>query len=216
MPLDRAEAESDRRGRGRPRQGLEADSAEVARIAFATFAVSGYEGASLREIAHAANVDPALVSRRYGSKLGLWKSTVDELARRMAEIQTPIAEKCEDVSSYPAQLRIALRKFVAFSTQVPELGRFFTDEVARPGERREYILEHIWRPHFDTVQPLMREACDTGVVDVDDPDFLVFLLIGMVAMPLMMKSVIKDELGIGDAQLADRLSRSVERLFLGD
>ncbi|AJA07166.1 hypothetical protein SKP52_01120 [Sphingopyxis fribergensis] len=211
----RTRVENDRRGRGRPRHGLEADSKEVARVAFAAFAASGYEGASLREIASKANVDPALVSRRYGSKLGLWKSTVDELARRMAAVHTPIAELCEDGSSYPARLRIALRKFVAFSTEVPELGRFFADEVAKPGERRDYILEHIWRPHFDTVQPLMREACDTGLVEVDDPDFLVFLLIGMVAMPLMMNSVIKDELGVDDTQLAERLSRSVERLFLG-
>jgi AcrR family transcriptional regulator len=37
----------------------------------------GYSNVSLREIAHAAGVDVALVSRYFGSKLGLFKATLE-------------------------------------------------------------------------------------------------------------------------------------------
>lgn len=66
------------RGRGRPRssRAQEAIRAAAARL----FAEQGYTGASVRDIAAAAGVDPAVVIRHFGSKEALFLQTmsVDE------------------------------------------------------------------------------------------------------------------------------------------
>ena len=203
------------RGRGRPRPGDAPDPAHVARIAFTAFAIAGYDGASVREIAATAAVDPALVARRYGSKLGLWKATVDELAERMASMYDAIAQLESDPAPFLSRFQRVLRLFTDFCCEVPELGRFFTNEIAEPGDRRDYVLEQIWRPSFAVMQPWMRKAQAMGLIRAKDADILVFQLIGMVAMPLMMTSVMEKELGLDDDQIRLRLGQSVERLLLG-
>ena len=74
-----------RRGRGRP----PTSHAQKAIRAAATrlFAQHGYSGTSVRDIAAAAGVDPALVSRHFGSKEGLFLSTmtVDEDFRGLVD-----------------------------------------------------------------------------------------------------------------------------------
>lgn len=202
------------RGRGRPRHGDAPDPVHVARIALAAFAASGYDGASVREIAAIAAVDPALITRRYGSKLGLWKATVDQLAERMETLHAALADLDDDPAPFRHRFRHALRLFVAFCCEVPELGRFFTDEIARSGERRDYVMECIWRPNFAALRPLLYEARERGLVCTDDPDILIFQLVGMVAMPLMMQSVMAQELGAGSDAIQKRLTASVERMFL--
>lgn len=201
-----------RRGRGRPRQEDAPDHAYVERIALTSFAAAGYDGASVRQIAASAGVDPALVTRRYGSKFGLWKATVNQLASRMAEMHTAIERLGDDPAH--CRFRRALELFVNFCCEVPELGRFFTDEIASPGERREYVLDRIWRPNFTVMQALIRDAQSKGVVRADDADILVFQLIGMVSMPLMMTSVIETEIGVHGEKIHARLLHSLERLLL--
>lgn len=201
------------RGRGRPRLEHAPDPAHVERIALTAFAAAGYDGASVRQIAASAGVDPALVTRRYGSKFGLWQATVDQLAARMTQMHAAIVRLDDDLPP-PARFRQALRLFVAFCCEIPELGRFFTDEIANPGERRDYVLDRIWRPNFAILQPLIRYAQDMGVVRAGDADILVFQVIGMVSMPLMMTPVIETELGARPEQIHDRLLHSLERLLL--
>lgn len=202
------------RGRGRPRQGNAPDPAHVERIAFLSFAAAGYDGASVRQIAARAGVDPALVTRRYGSKFGLWKATVDQLAVRMTAMHAAIERLGDDPAPAPERFRRALHLFVGFCCEVPELGRFFTNEIASPGERREYVLDRIWRPNFAVMRPLIREARSSGIVHTDDEDILVFQLIGMVSMPLMMTSVMETEVGIGADTIQARLFHSLECLLL--
>lgn len=213
MASEQRDTQKAGRGRGRPRKEAAPDPAHVERLALAAFAAEGFDGASLRKIAIAANVDPALVSRRYGSKHELWKATVDQLAKQMSELWTtlttlqnghaPLAERVED----------GLRLFVSFCCNVPELGRFFTDEIAEPGIRRDYLLDRIWRPHVAAMQPLLREASLAGILPADD-DLLIYAVVGMVAMPLMMAPAIKIELGLEHGSLERSLQRSISLLLL--
>jgi TetR/AcrR family transcriptional regulator len=202
------------RGRGRPRQENAPDPDHVARLALNAFAAFGFEGASVRAIAAAANVDSALVLRRYGSKSGLWNATVDRLGERMSVLWTAVDNLRVDPAPLPDRCRRVIRLFVAFCCEVPELGRFFTDEIAKPSERRDYLLERIWRPHVRVLRPFLQEARNAGVLMVDDVELLVFLLVGMVAMPLMMGPIITSDLGIEWQDLESRMSRSIERMVL--
>ena len=67
-----------RRGRGRPRGSDSSDTRERIRKAAAKeFAAHGYDNASIRSIARAANVDPALVPRYFEDKAALFTAALD-------------------------------------------------------------------------------------------------------------------------------------------
>lgn len=204
-----------RRKRGRPTRDLAPDRGAILRVALAAFARDGFEGANLRGIAAEAGVDVALIARHFGPKLDLWRAVVDEIARRMAEARAGVATLSVVATASAAGIGAggigeALRSFVAFSAAVPELGKFFADEISRPGVRRDYVIERLWRPHRDEMLPLLVEGQRAGLVRGSDPDMLLLVLIGAVAMPLMMLPLVD---GGGEE---DRLAAVVAGLFLRD
>src|SRR3546814_10489971 len=68
---------SSRRGRRPADQG---DTERGIRLAaLRRFADQGFDRASLRDIAADAGVDAALISYKFGSKLGLWKAVVERV-----------------------------------------------------------------------------------------------------------------------------------------
>lgn len=210
------------RGRGRPPADCAPDPEQLTRIALSAFAARGYEGTSLRTIAARAGVDPALLSRRYGSKMGLWKATVDRLAERMAAFQRRVSALHAARPEIPPseRLRRTVRAFVTFNSEVPELGRFFTDEIEQPGERRRYLIERIWRPHAAVLGTLAGDACRNANTPTqnDDHAMLVLVLTGMVSMPLMMRSLAEEGADegkeIAPEAMPERLARALERLLL--
>lgn len=220
MPSIDRPVQAGARGRGRPPAECAPNPEQLTRIALSAFAARGYEGASLRTIAARAGVDPALLSRRYGSKMGLWKATVDHLGERMNAFQQTVTELQPGPSGIPAaeRLRRAVRAFVRFNCEVPELGRFFTDEIGHPGERRSYLMERIWHPHAAFLRTLLGEARRNARAPAQavDPDMLLLVLTGMVSMPLMMRSVAEEECRIASDTLPERLARTLESLLLPD
>lgn len=200
-----------RRKRGRPRRSDAPDPAAIRMAALARFARNGFDGTNLREIAAEAGVDVALVARQFGSKMGLWKSVVDTIAQRMADAQADIVELPPAGMSLAERLRRALHGFVAFNAAHPELGQFFVNEVTRPGERRDYVLERLWLPNRRALLPLLREGMDGGIVPAVDPELALLMLIGAVALPLITGEAVSQEFGHG---IEARLTEAVTALFV--
>jgi AcrR family transcriptional regulator len=72
-PRKTEETMTSRRGR---RPGPSTTRAEILAAARSLFGTRGYEGTTLRMIAEAAGVDPALVARSFGDKDGLFRAAV--------------------------------------------------------------------------------------------------------------------------------------------
>ena len=72
------------------RRDAEATRASILRAAREAFTAHGYDGAGVREIARAAEVDTRLISRYFGSKEGLFAEVVD-MAYEKSMMMTPEA-----------------------------------------------------------------------------------------------------------------------------
>lgn len=87
-----SEASPARRGRGRPRGSDSSDTRERIRKAAAKeFSAHGYDNASIRSIARAANVDPALVPRYFEDKAALFTAALDVPVRPDRIVQLALA-----------------------------------------------------------------------------------------------------------------------------
>ncbi|WP_439571053.1 TetR/AcrR family transcriptional regulator [Sphingomonas sp.] len=138
---------SERRGRGRPKETETDTSALIARSALLRFAAQGYDGTSLREIAGDAGVDVALVAYRFGGKEGLWKAIVSQAARDLhAALQAAEADRAP-----VERLRHAMRSFIAYLLERPEVPRLLLRDIAIDSERSQWLLDELSSPlhsHF--------------------------------------------------------------------
>src|ERR1700688_1861144 len=73
-----------RRGPGRPGKDHPNGALLLLKAGQSAFARHGFEGASLRGIAAAAGVEPALAAHHFGSKEALWEAVIDRLALYLA------------------------------------------------------------------------------------------------------------------------------------
>lgn len=203
-----------RRSRGRPERGAGPDPEHVLRTALTIFAERGFDDATLRAIAAAAGVDQALVSRRYGSKLGLWKAAVDAVSIAMCDAQDSMAACQAGAAGSAERLVIAIEHFVGFSCRYPELHRFFTREAATPGERRDYVLDRIWWPHEASLLPAMARAEEDGHLPsgVTARSALVMMM-GAVALSIEMERSFGPGLDLPQAPVSARLARDIVALL---
>jgi AcrR family transcriptional regulator len=138
---------SERRGRGRPKETETDTSTLIARSALLRFAAQGYDATSLREIAGDAGVDVALVAYRFGGKEGLWKAIVSQAARDLhAALQAAEADRAP-----VERLRHAMRSFIAYLLERPEVPRLLLRDITIDSERSRWLLDELSSPlhsHF--------------------------------------------------------------------
>ncbi|HVX23146.1 MAG TPA: TetR/AcrR family transcriptional regulator [Acidimicrobiales bacterium] len=107
------------------------------------FASRGYEGTSIREIERFAGVNRGLVAYHFGSKLALWRETVNWLMDRFHEEFVPHQEVFRHLS--PAEReRTMLGIFVRFCSKYPQFFRLLIIEGDHVSERTEWLVsEHL-------------------------------------------------------------------------
>lgn len=166
-----------RRPRGRPACS-DAGGADTlllnARIAFAK---SGYEATSVREIAKASGVDPALVAHHFGSKESLWLAVVDRIAEEAAPMIAKTAELRTAVELDPrARIEAAVTILIDQVFLTPDVGMFFSTAATETGGRLDVLVERLVRPFHDVLVPLIVDAIAAGAVPRQDPHVMFMLL----------------------------------------
>ena len=149
-PSERRPGHSRRRGpRRRPGEGGSRPSSTQEAILSAareSFLTQGYEGTTIRAVARAAGVDPALVSYYFGSKGDLFGAAVNLRVRASQEIATAISGDL--LSAGPRLVRLSLTawdddadgatfrsllQWMATDTRSPEaIQNYATEQVAAP------------------------------------------------------------------------------------
>ncbi|MDB5480603.1 MAG: hypothetical protein JWO83_1656 [Caulobacteraceae bacterium] len=147
--------------------------------ALEVFSTSGFEGASLRQIADRAGVMHQLVVYHFKTKEGLWRAVItsilDDNIARLPAWRT----RLEAVS--PAQaLRTVVREFVLFTSRRPEFHRIATFEGRADNDRIRWLLQTYTRPYFEFSTSLIRAAQTAGAARPGDPGRLHYAVIGLV------------------------------------
>lgn len=141
----------EKKGVGRPRDGNpEETRREILRAAGASFAASGFVGATTRAVAARAGVNVATLHYHFGSKEGLYRAVLAEAARGALPV-VAASSASEAVAGHVEAL-------FAFGADRPTLARLaFLDALAGPGpgaaespDARARWLADGLRPHLST------------------------------------------------------------------
>jgi TetR/AcrR family transcriptional regulator len=124
---------------------------QILDAAFRAFATYGYDGVAVRTLNRELGVSHNLIHQRFGSKQGLWYAAVD---RAFSQQVTQLANAFDPTLADPLdQLNHAIRRFVHYSAERPELLGLMNIEARVDSERLDYIYDNYVAP---AVAPLGR------------------------------------------------------------
>ncbi|CAB3745512.1 hypothetical protein LMG24238_07644 [Paraburkholderia sediminicola] len=180
-----------RRSRGRPACSDAGGAYALLRSARRAFARSGYEATSVREIARASGVDPALVGHHYGSKEALWIAVVDQIADEAA----PMLAKTTALGEIPdlgprARVEGAVSILIDQVFLTPDVGMFFSTAATETGERLNLLIERVVRPFHDVLVPLLIDAIEAGEIPRQDPDIMFMMLANGISKTVVYSHVL--------------------------
>jgi TetR/AcrR family transcriptional regulator len=130
---------------GRPKaQDAPVTLEQILDAAFRAFATYGYDGVAVRTLNRELGVSHNLIHQRFGSKQGLWYAAVD---RAFSQQVTQLATAFDPTLADPLdQLNHAIRRFVSYSAERPELLGLMNIEARIDSERLDYIYDNYIAP----------------------------------------------------------------------
>jgi len=206
-----------RRGPGRPteRDGGRDVREALLEVAGQLFSERGVNEVSLRELARAAGVTPAMVHYYFGDKQGLYEALLERaLSRVLVRVREIVAAEGEDLDEIADLLRVVVGQ-LSSERWIPSL--IIREVIADTGRFRERFIRDFASQIARIVPEVLGRELAAGRLrqDLDLPLTFVSLL-GMMAWPFAARPVLERVLGL-DFEAGDfpqRFSEHTLRLFL--
>ncbi len=217
-----AGAEAPRRAREAGyRRGRESRE-RILKVALASFGQKGFQAASTREIAQAAEVNLPAIQYYFGSKEGLYTACAEHIVESYMAATLRVATGAQaalrgGVSQQAGreqllQVLTSLARFLVSSDEAPGWSLFVQRELAEPGPAFEILFERLWLPGVELVAQLLNGA--RGLPPTEQAARLdaVHLISGMTAF-VSGRAAIDRLLGepLSEETLADELCRLISR-----
>lgn len=135
---------------------------EILDEALAMFATVGYDGMSLRTLNRELGVSHNLIHQRFGTKDELWRAAVDYGFGRLIRLMQGLFDPT--LSEPLEQLRLAIRRFVVFSADHPELVALMNIEGREDTDRLTYIYDTYIDVALKDVARLLAHLAEEGVI----------------------------------------------------
>jgi TetR/AcrR family transcriptional regulator len=166
---------------------------EIIQAALNEFARTGFEAASMRDIAANASTTHGLIRHHFGSKEGVWQAVVNHTVLRYAQSLEAQLERGKREPTDPAEaLRKLMRSQLMVSAAQPEVAKLLMREGVEGGPRLNYILERLIKSQARLVPLLLAVQKQGQLKQFDPPMFLLFLLLmgdGPLALPALVRAM---------------------------
>ena len=197
MPLAKSSAAS-------PPPASDQTRLALIRAALKLFGARGYEGASTREIAAAANANIGSIAYHFGGKEGLRAAcasfivdTIQSVARQAFSAESSAARGAAAAS---AQLNAVLERMVGFVVAQPEAGeivQFLLRELAHPTSALDTIYNGVFAPTHARLCQVWADATGEDA-ESDRTKLTVFTIIGQVIYFRIGREAVMRRMGWSD------------------
>lgn len=132
--------------------------------AVVTFAEFGFHGASTRDIAERAQANQGLLTYHFNSKDDLWRAATDQIfATLRTTVETQMRALTQETDLRERQ-REAIRIYVRFTAQHPELFRIMLDEGKGSSERMKWLVKTHLKPLYKDFSSFTASNMDTDLL----------------------------------------------------
>ena len=182
-------------------------------VARGLFAQQGYDAISTRQVAEAAQVNPAMIHYYFGSKQGLYEAMLADTFRPLIERLSAVLASADDAD--------ALRNF--FSLYMHTLGTnpwmpplILREVVAEGGRLRGWFIQQFASKGGGMLTRLIEREQAAGRIRADaDPSLTALSMVSLAVFPFVAMPVTREVFGMRVKQdYLDRLVAHTERVFL--
>ena len=206
------------RRRGRPARTarpVEETRAAILQAALTLFSQRGFEGAALRDIAAAAQVEHSLVRYHFSDKDTLWRAALRHLIDHM---NATMGESWKATRGQPAvdRLKRFIRDYVRYCARHPEHARIMVQEAVGENDRVAWIAEEIVRPQHRGFARLLETLMAEGTLPRVPVRSLIYILSAAAQAPFTLAGEVKAAYGVDTATEAeiDAHAETLIALFL--
>jgi TetR/AcrR family transcriptional regulator len=181
------------RARGRPVETDQQDlRKQILDTAEALFSDTGYAATSIRRIADASGVNPALVHYYFGNKKSLLQSVLDRVLEPMMKA---IAEMKDGPDASP---ELIAQLLISMAVKHPNIPRLLIREVFLPGgEMQQHFAEHMAPRLGGALPALLKKEKSAGRLHKDaDPAISAVLIMSVSIFPFIARTLAEPALGI--------------------
>jgi TetR/AcrR family transcriptional regulator len=154
--------------------------------ALVEFGAKGFDGASTRTIALRVQAHQPQINYHFESKAALWMAAVDHLFGLLREAfdgVIPATLTALDAPQLAAAFADAIRRFVRFAAEHPELNQIMVHEGTAASDRLIWMTETHVKPVFDAIRPAWQILRKAGVAAPIDNEILYYVLVGAASLP---------------------------------
>ena len=188
------------------RAAIDAKEAAIIGAARKTFLVHGYDGASMDEIALAAQVSKRTVYNRFRSKEELFAATIEESCRRILPVNIDAIEQSLSTEAFTRELaRLFLRGML--DPEALALRRIASFEAGRNPALGRLYHEHGLLYMKTAFAPILKRAAGREGVVLEDVDAALYQLGALIMEPLYTEAL----LGVAPGELEPAIDRQIER-----
>ena len=191
-------------GKRGPRSGPDGATREaLLEAAFKEFTYHGFDRATTRQIAKAANVDPAMVHYRFGSKEELWLAVLENIKTQ----SIPYIREARELISDPdpeRSIKALMQVILRVGVEKPMISMMIFNESTTP--RADIIRRTIVLPFVESAVPVVQRAMRSGCFPEGDPSLALFMLIAGVSQAVSNYGGDSRELRAKAAHLLDNLT----------
>lgn len=198
---------------GRPATGKEGRDSRQALIEAASelYAARGADAVSVREVAEAAKVSPAMINYHFKDKRGLMRAVLERgLDRILGIINEAAAAHDERVTDG------FIDRYIRALNAEPSLPQLMVREVlARNSPYQKVIAQRFVQQAVNLMPPRLAEDIALGRIRADmDPRLTLMSLVGMCVFPFLAGPILWPVLGYEyDEDFADALVAHTTKLF---
>lgn len=158
------------------------------------FAEQGYDGVSLRRLAEAAGLTPAMIHYYFKNKDGLFSAMLEDLTGRLlAQIEAAVAEGVGQ-DPFRTLMDIASRTILAEPWAVTLIVR---EVLLQPGPLRDQFIETYAAKVLALLTTVITDGKQKGEIRADiDEGFAAISLLGLTAFPFIARGVVEDILDL--------------------
>lgn len=159
--------------------------AQILAAAVHSFARSGFEAASLADIARKAGVKKALVQYHFATKEQLWKDAATRLwTERNNRLAQVIAGRCGDELS--DRMRQGFTALVEFTREHPEWLWFMFHEASVKGPRLQWLTDTFLREDYRLGEKFVSLFQEHGVIRQGSTLHILHLISGALTYNLLV------------------------------
>jgi len=175
------------------------------------FALHGFEAVSLRQVANAAGVTPAMVHYYFGDKHGLWLAVIEDYLEEALGGMLAAREEIEG----PGGLAIYLSRHTQLLGRQPWLAPLLFREVVLGGGPSADFVQRFPAQLRELLKGAIAAARERGEISADlDSDLLMVSLLSAAVFPFLVRPMIEAAFGVTvDADFAGRWAEHAIQLF---